>query len=45
MGLLFIDWGAANLMVAITLVLLVAIPIIILIWVFGKHPDEENNIE
>jgi len=43
MRLLFIDWGAANLMVAITMILLIIVPAVILYWAFTKHPEDGDK--
>ncbi len=45
MDLLYIDWGAANIMVSLTMIILIILPIVILAWVFMKHPEEEPEKE
>lgn len=43
--MLFIDWSIANQMVGATMVALIILPIVILAWVFMKHPEEESGEE
>ncbi len=39
--MLYVDWSLANQLVGATMIALIILPIVILAWVFRKHPDEE----
>lgn len=41
--MLYVDWGAANMMVGITMLLLVILPIVILGWVFTRKTNKPNE--
>ena len=41
--MLLVDWSLANQMVGATMLALIILPIVILAWVFMKHPDEKSE--